>query len=261
MNILDDESRLGPIRLEKISHAADKHDSFFIMTCANLGKERQPISQTLKNLRNAYCLKWQCPCIVYSRHNSLQETLFWVQRPKLLCNVVDADTGKCPCNCPTKFKVNGVCTYRGEDSCRTSETVYKISCLSNGCKCFHIGKSQHYVKTHIQEHIGKVTKPYAKNILVTNHSQTTNTPPSQPSQTQSKVWLTSSIVTQEKILSLDSIDGTPPLCVVINNTTTNTPPGTDMQLQIQVRSTTPPLKDHPQLCILITSKHQPDSRC
>jgi hypothetical protein len=175
-DILDNKSRSDPIRLKKRSCAVDKRDKIFILKYANLGKERQPISQTLKNLRNAYHLKWLCPRVVYSRHNNLQEKLLGDLRRKLLWNVVDADMGKRPCNCPTKFKVNGVCAYGGDNSCRTSRTVYKISCLPNGCKCFYIGKSQCYVKTHIQEHIGEVTKLYAKNILVTNHSQTT-TPP------------------------------------------------------------------------------------
>ncbi len=208
-DILDDESRSGPIRLKKRSRAVDKRDTFFIVKYPNLGKERRPISP-LRNLRNAYHLKWLCPCVVYSRHNNLQEKLLGDLRHKLLWNVVDADMGKRPCNCPTKFKVNGVCTYGGDNSCCTSGTIYKISCLSNGCKCFYIGKSQRYVKTRIQEHIGEVTKLYAKNILITNHSQTT-TPPSQTSQTQSKAQSTSSIATQEEISSLDSVDSTPPL--------------------------------------------------
>jgi hypothetical protein len=52
-DILDDESRSGPIRLEKRSRAVNKGDTFFIVKYAKLGKERQPISQTLKSLRNA----------------------------------------------------------------------------------------------------------------------------------------------------------------------------------------------------------------
>ncbi len=95
----------------------------------------------------------------------------------MLWNVVNADMDKCPCNCPTQFKVNEVCAYGGNNSCCTSGTVYKISCLSNGCKCFYIGKSQQYVKMSIQDHIGEVTKLYAKNILVTNCFQTTTNPP------------------------------------------------------------------------------------
>jgi hypothetical protein len=141
------------------------------MKYANLGKD------ILKSLRNAYHLKWLHPRVVYSRHNNLQEKLLGDLRHKLLWNVVDADMGKHPCNCPTKFKVNGVCAYGDDDSCHTSRTVYKISCLSNGCKCFCIGKSQHCVKTHIQGHISEMTKLYAKNILITNRSQTTTTPP------------------------------------------------------------------------------------
>ncbi len=97
----------------------------------------------------------------------------------------------------------------------------------NGCKCFHIGKSQGYVKTRIQEHIGEVTKPYAKNILLLTAPKQ---PP--PQQTQSKARSTSSLGTKEETSSLDSVDGTPPLCVVINNIPTNTPPpSTFMQLQ------------------------------
>jgi hypothetical protein len=179
-DILDDESRSGPIRLEKRSRAVDKRDTFFIMKYANLGKERQPISHTLKNLRNAYHLKWLRPRVVYSRHNNLQEKLLGDLRCKLLWNVVDADMGKCPCNFPPKFKVNEVFAYGGDDSCCTSGTVYKISCLLATCNCFYIGKSQRYVKMRIQEHIGEVTKFYAKKILATNHRSQTTTPSPHP---------------------------------------------------------------------------------
>jgi hypothetical protein len=72
-DILDNESRLGPIRLKKRSRAVNKHDTFFIVKYANLGKEWQPISQTLKKLRNAYHLKRLRSHIIYSRHNNLQE--------------------------------------------------------------------------------------------------------------------------------------------------------------------------------------------
>ncbi len=89
-------------------------------------KQQQQISQTLKNLRNAYPLKWLRPCIVYSRHNNLQEKLLGDLRCKLLWNMVDADLGKCPCNCPRKFKVNGVCAYGGDNSCHTSGTWHCI---------------------------------------------------------------------------------------------------------------------------------------
>jgi hypothetical protein len=76
--------------------------------CEPRGKQQRPISQTLKKLRNAYRLKWLRPHVVYSRHNNLQEKLLGDLRCKLLWNMVDADLGKHPCNCPTKFKVNEV---------------------------------------------------------------------------------------------------------------------------------------------------------
>ena len=60
-DILDDKSRSGPNRLKKRSHAFNKHDTVFNVKYASLGIQRRPISQTLKNLRNAYHLKWLCP--------------------------------------------------------------------------------------------------------------------------------------------------------------------------------------------------------
>jgi hypothetical protein len=174
-----------------------------------------------------------------SRHNNLQAKLLGLGdlRRKLLWNVVDADLGKRPCNCPTKFKVNGVCAYGGDNLCCTSRTVHKISCLSATCNCIYIGKSQRYVKMHIQEHLGEVTKLCAKNILATNHCSQTTTPSPHTLQTQSVAQSSSSLRTQEETSGLDSVKGTPPICVVINNTATTTPQtGTNMHLQ----SRTPP---------------------
>ncbi len=71
----------------------------------------------IKNLRNAYQLKWLCPHVMYSRHTNLQERLLGDLKCKLLWGVVDADLGKRSCNCPNKFKVNGECTYGGNNSC------------------------------------------------------------------------------------------------------------------------------------------------
>jgi hypothetical protein len=146
----------------------DKRDTLFIVKYANLGKQQRPISMVIKSLRNAYQLKWLCPHVIYSGHTNLQVGDL---KRKLLWGVADADLGKRPCNCPNKFKVNGECTYGGDESCQTSGTVYKISCKHENCNCFYIGKSQRYIKTHVQEHIGEVTKLYAKNILTTNCSQ------------------------------------------------------------------------------------------
>ncbi len=42
--------------------------------------------------------------------------------------------------------------------------------LSTKCNCFYIGKSQRCVKTHVQEHIGEVTKLYNENILLPNQA-------------------------------------------------------------------------------------------
>ncbi len=102
-----------------------------------------------------------------------------------------------------------------------------MSCLSNDCKCFYIGKAQRYVKTRIQEHIGGVIKLYAKNILATSHRSQTTTPPiplftvhrhnpkhDQPSPSTHK----------------RKDQAQTPLKAhrhIINNTTTNTPPTTE----------------------------------
>jgi hypothetical protein len=169
--VLEDESRSGPSRLEKQSCGMDKRDTFFIVKYANLGKHQRPISMVIKSLRNAYQLKWLHPHVIYNRHTNLQERLLGDLKRKLLWGVVDADLGKCSCNCLNKFKVNGECAYGGDDSCRTSGTVYKISCKHKNCNCFYIGKSQRYIIMHVQEHIGEVAKLYAKNILTTNRSE------------------------------------------------------------------------------------------
>ncbi len=169
----------------------------------------------IKSLRNAYQLKWLRPHVIYSRQANLQERLLGDLKHKLLWGVVGADLGKCPCNCPNKFKVNGECAYGGNDSCQTSVTVYK--CKHENCKYFYIGKSQRYIKTCVQEHIGEVTKLYAKNILTTNRSQKSSPPP-QSSQTQSTTCSNPfSLEMQQTTSSPGSSKKTPPLCVVIDN--------------------------------------------
>lgn len=97
--------------------------------------------------------------------------------------IEDADFGPRTCNCPKKFKVDGVCAYGGSRfTCRTAGCVYKITCKVPNCKCFYVGKSQRYIKTRIQEHIGEVTKLYNKNVLLPNSASQSSTPPTAPSQ-------------------------------------------------------------------------------
>jgi hypothetical protein len=214
---LEDKSRSSPTRLKKLSRTMDKHNTLFIVEYVSLGKQQQPISMVIKSLQNAYQLKWLRPRVIYSRHTTLQERLLGDLKCKLLWGVINADLGKCPCNCPAKFKINWECAYEGNGSCRTSSTVYKISCKHEICNCFYIGKShQRYIKTRVQEHIGEVTKLYAKNILTTNHSQKST--PSHPSQTQSTMCSNPfSLKMQQNTPSPGSTKNTPPLCVVINN--------------------------------------------
>jgi hypothetical protein len=215
--VLEDELRSGPTRLKKQSRCMDKHNTLFIVKYANLGKQQQPNSMVIKSLRNAYKLKLLCPHVIYSWHTNLQERLLGDLKRKLLWGVVDADLGKRPFNCPTKFKVYGECAYGGNNSCQTSGTVYKILCKHENCNCFYIGKSQCYIKTRVQEHIGEVTKLYAMNILTTNRSQKSS-PPHQSSQTQSTMCSNPfSLKIQQTTLSPGSNKNTPPLCVVIDN--------------------------------------------
>jgi hypothetical protein len=61
----------------------------------------------------------------------------------------------------------------------------QITYKAQNCHGFYIGKSQRYVKTQVQEHLGEVTKLCHKHILLTNLTQTT-TPPSPYSQTSSQ---------------------------------------------------------------------------
>jgi hypothetical protein len=171
----------------------------------------------IKSLRNAYRLKWLCPHVIYSRHTNLQERLLGDLKRKLLWGVIDTDLGKCPCNCPNKFKVNGECVYGGDNSGQTSGTVHKISCKHDNCNCFYIGKSQRYIKTCVQEHIGEVAKLHAKNILTINHSQKSSPPP-QSSQTQSTMCSNPfSLEMQQTTPNHGSNENTPPLCGVVDN--------------------------------------------
>ena len=187
--VLDDESDSGPARLEKKSRATDKRDSFLVVKYASLGHSQRPLVQTVKKLRNAFKLKWLRPRVVFSRHTNLQEKLLGDLRRKLLMGIEDADFGPRPCNCPRKFKVDGVCAYGDSKfTCRTAGCVYKITCKVPNCQCFYVGKSQRYTKTRIQEHIGEVTKLYNKHVLLPNSTM----PPTAPSQ-QSKSTRSSTV--------------------------------------------------------------------
>jgi hypothetical protein len=146
-----------------------------------------------------------------------------------------------PCNCPNKDKVNGKCGYGSEQStCHTAGIIYKITCTAPNCNCFYIGKSQRYVKTQIQEHIGEVTKLYSKSILLTNHQQTTTTLPSSPSQTSKSG---SALISQppspsshtstssSALLSQPAQSDNNPLCIVIYPPAHNHPTGLSMRLR------------------------------
>jgi hypothetical protein len=148
----------------------------------------------VKHLRNLYRLKWLRPRVVFSRHANLQEKLLGDLRRKVLWGVANADFGPHPCNCPRQYKVNGECAYGGECfTCRTAGSIYKI--LPN-CNCFYVGKSQQYIKTRIQEHIGEVTKLYNKSILLPNRSATT--PPLAHLQGSSTCSSTMSLAMQQQ---------------------------------------------------------------
>jgi hypothetical protein len=196
--VLDDESKSGPARLEKKSRAVDKRDSYFIAKYASLGNHRT-IQQCISYWKKSFQLKWLRPRVVYSRHKNLQERLLGDLRRKIMLGIDDADFGPRPCNCPRKFKVDGECAYGGNKfSCRTAGCVYKISCKAPDCNCFYIGKSQRYVKTRVQEHIGEVTKLYNNIVMKTNRSTSRSTPPSAPSSGSS----TRSLTRSQSLLSL-----------------------------------------------------------
>ena len=153
--------------------------------------------KVVEHLRNLYPLKWLRPRVVFSRHANLQEKLIGDLRWKVLWGVADADFGPHPCNCPWQYKINGECAYGGERfTCQTAVSVYKISCNVPNCNCFYVDKSQRYIKTRIQEHIGEVTKLYYKSILLPNHSATT--PPLAHLQGSSTCSLTMSLAMQQQ---------------------------------------------------------------
>ncbi len=138
------------------------------------------MNQVIRRLQNEFKLKWLCPRVIYGRHSNLEEKLLGDLKQKLLWGTKDTDLGRQPCNCPNKYKVNKECAYVGDkSSCRTASTMYKKPCKAQNCNCFYIGKSQHYIKMWVQEHIGEVTKLYHKHILLVNQMQTT-TPPLPP---------------------------------------------------------------------------------
>ena len=229
--VLDDETMNGPARLDRKSRAVDRRDSFFVVKYAALGKNK-PIYHVIKHLRNLYKLKWLRPRVVFSRHMNLQEKLLGDLRRKLLFGVVDADFGPRPCNCPKRFKVDGQCAYSSGSrfTCRTAGSVYKISCKIKDCNCFYIGKSQRYVKTRVQEHIGEVTKLYNKLILLPNRSASSTPPPipSSGSSTRSSTLL--SLGTQSMNDTTSYEDPIPSqlsqgLCLPINAALPQTPTG------------------------------------
>ncbi len=213
--VLGDETNSGPARLEKNSRTIDKRDSLFIVKYVSLSWSHWPMIKVIKNLQNSYKLKWLRPPIIFSRHANLHQKLLRDLQRKVLWGVVDADFGPRPCNYPRKYEVNGECAYGDEHfSCCTAGSAYKISCNANNCNCFYIGKSQQYIKTSIQEHIGEVRKLYNKHILLPN--QTTTTPP--PTQLQGSTNCSSTIsITTQSRTSYQELPQTNPMCVVIKD--------------------------------------------
>jgi hypothetical protein len=215
--VLEDNTQSGPTRREKRNRTIDHRNTIFIVKYADLGKE--PLIKRIRRIRNELKLKWLRPHVIYSRHTNLREKLLGDLNRKLLHGIVDADYGTRPCNCPTRFKINGNCAYsNGETTCRTAGIVYKISCKNESCKCFYIGKSQRYVKTRVQEHIGEVTKLYDKHILSSNqpNQPLRSPPPTQTTDNQSASLI--SLMTQEKSPAQPSEPNEPPpLCVIIED--------------------------------------------
>jgi len=236
----EDDSKFGPARLEKRDRAIDHRDSLFIVKYANLGS--LPISRRIKRIRNAYRLKWLRPRVIFSRHTNLREKLLGDLNRKLLHGVVDVDYGPRPCNCPARYKVNGKCAFStgGETTCRTAGIVYKISCKANSnCKCFYIGKSQRYVKTRVQEHIGEVTKLYSKYILPSNRSNQSTRSLSSTQTTDNQSTALISLGSQWPSLPAQppAPITSPPLCVIIDDAAPTTAPRTlTMRLRSRVNS-------------------------
>jgi hypothetical protein len=242
--ILNNESTLGPLRLEKQSRGIDPRDTFFILKYAHLSKNR-PIHSLIKTLRNKYNLKWLRPRVVHSRHTNLQEKLLGDLKHKLLLDITDADYGTRPCNCPQQFLVDGKCAFGNDSSCRTAGVVYKISCCASAnCHCFYIGKSQHYVKKRIQEHIGEVTKLYSNLILQTHRprrahhfSQTLQTTTTTLSKS---TRFSSAAITQSSSILPPTY---PPRCIFINNTSPSQPLDRTLRIHLCPRSHLSDLSD------------------
>ena len=109
-------------------------------------------------------------------------------------------------------------------------SVYKISCKVKDCNCFYIGKSQRYVKTRVQEHIGEVTKLYNKIILLPNRSASSTPPtiPSSGSSTRSSTLLSLGTQSMNDTTSYeDPIQSqlSQGLCLPINAALPETPTG------------------------------------
>jgi hypothetical protein len=158
---------------------SDKTSLWIPIKYAHLSNNHMPINQIICHLQNEFKLKWLRPRVIYhSRHSNLQEKLLGDLKQKLLWGIRNTNFGQWPCYCPKNYKVNGKCAYGSKQStCRTAGIIYKITCTAPNCNCFYIGKSQRYVKTWIQEHIGEVTKLYSKSILLTSRHQMTATLP------------------------------------------------------------------------------------
>ena len=105
---------------------------------------------------------------------------------------------------------------------------YHVMCLIAIVSICYVGKSQGYVKMHVQEHISEVMKVYNKCILLPNHTATRSTPPSAPVQGSFiRSLTTTSLATQS--LSKNKTSYKDPklsqlaqgLCVPINATPTS----------------------------------------
>jgi hypothetical protein len=130
------------------------------------------------------------------------------------------------------------CTYGGDNTCQTSGTVYKVKCKANkNCKCYYVGKSQHFVKTRVQEHISELSKLYAKYILPTNQlQQTTHSTSSSRSTSTTQSRIVSFDTKKESSICIEPPLTFPPHCDFINSTIPTRPPGLRMQLRRHTHS-------------------------
>jgi hypothetical protein len=152
LNKISEQNDPVNVETKKQKKRDKKRQTYFCIGVSNFWKVKGlPIHQILKKLRNKHELKWLRISMSYHKFQNLQELFQSDLSCKLMRGVGSKDFDDLKCNCNTRTKINGNCTYG--DHCRKSIVVYKATCKK--CDMFYVGNTQQKWKARMNQHYGE----------------------------------------------------------------------------------------------------------